>query len=131
MPLPSKDVRRRTSGFTLLETLIAFAIGALVVGTGFVVIGQALTRQAQMESRLELSQFARATLTEYVVTYPEMPRKGTYGGAWSWDINEAPLASPSLDEIGLPIRYVDVTVTVQRIGEPLELSLSSAVARRR
>lgn len=131
MLLPFRATREGKAGFTLLETLIAFAIGTLVVSTGFVVVGQALIRQAQLEARLELSQFARATLTEYIVTHPLMAKSGTYGEVWSWKIKEQPLPSPPLDEIGLPIRYVDVTITVRRIGEPLEFSLSSAVARKK
>ncbi len=131
MLLPSRDSQDGKAGFTLLETLIAFAIGTLVVSTGFVVVGQALIRHAQLEARLELSQFARATLTEYIVTHPVMANSGTYGEVWSWEIKEQPLPSPPLDDIGLPIRYVDVIVTVQRIGEPLEFTLSSAVARRK
>ncbi|MEO9515422.1 MAG: prepilin-type N-terminal cleavage/methylation domain-containing protein [Paracoccaceae bacterium] len=123
--------RERQDGFTLLETLIAFAIGALVIGTGFVVVGQALSRQVQLEARLHLSQFARATLTEYVVTYPVMPSSGIHAGRWEWQITERLLPTPDLSIIGLPLQYIDIEIAVREVGEPLEVRLNTAAARRK
>lgn len=123
--------REGQDGFTLLETLIAFAIGTLVIGTGFVVVGQALSRQVQLEARLNLSQFARATLTEYVVTYPAMPTSGIYAERWEWQITESLLPTPDLSVIGLPMQYFEIGITVREVGEPLDVHLNTAVARRK
>ncbi|MEP2149205.1 MAG: type II secretion system protein [Roseobacter sp.] len=125
-------MRDKTNGFTLLETLIAFAIGSMVIISGFSVVAQTNNRQAKLQGRLDLARFARATLIEYAITFPTLSTSGIYAEKWSWKISEAPLPQANLEAVGLSVEYVKIDITVSDIHQPNQgsLSLSTAVARR-
>lgn len=124
--------RDKKQGFTLLETLIAFAIGSLVIVAGFGVVAQASNRQAQVKNRFELTRFARATLTEYAVTYPMVAVSGVYADKWQWKISEKVQPQPDLKSIGMFVDYVQIFITVSNIHQPLTdpVSMTTAVVRR-
>lgn len=121
--------RDPNSGFTLLESLIAFAILAMVIGAGYAILSQSLGRQARLAQDLELSRFARTILIEYAVTYPKLPGRGVFDERLSWEITEEQQSFTAPERMALPnvipikviaeVRRVDGNVTPLRFATVL------------
>lgn len=96
------------SGFTLLETLVAFALLAIsitvIYRVGTSIIGNSL-RQTQLYT---MTEFARSQLDEIVELGSNRPRSGTYRDTWDWRTTIEPVTE-------LPATYLDKTHYVAHI----------------
>lgn len=128
MKLPSK--RHRNSGFTLLETLLALACAAIVLGAFYALTIQSSRSLQSAKQTYELSEVARAMLDEYIVTYPMMESKGNYGARWDWYVDERAYVPDHQTSQDHHFEFVEVTVTVSRKDLPNRYSLSRAIALR-
>ena len=122
--------RATTAGFSLIETLIAFALVVTIVSAGYAVIGQAMGRQQRLVDDLELSKFGRSILTEYVVTFPSVPKTGNYQGIWEWEIRERRIECPDTAAIGVPVDHWQIEARVWLTNHPKNvLEVQTAVVR--
>lgn len=125
-------MRRRSSsaGFVLMDALVAFAIAALALTLIVAALPNSAVRQGERLLRYQAMEFAFSILEEYRVTFPEMPLKGETAQGWAWTVTE--VDQPTNRETGTPlIKYVDVTVTAWRKGQPdLRATLQATIARR-
>lgn len=109
MNLPSEH-RRPRSGFTLIETLIALAVLAVVVG-GTLEFTRLLMRQSfERMERAWLVELARSISEEHMATRGVLPaRSEGQIGDWQWAVSEARgTAGPGL---------VEITVTAWPVGD--------------
>jgi type II secretory pathway pseudopilin PulG len=120
-------VRGRTHGFTLLETLIAFSVMALIVGGLTGLFAWATTQQNQRFQRLLLSEFAASVLEEYAMSYPAMADTGSADGGWSWAVVEEPVTPDEGTVLGQQITYLRLTARVWRAAEPKTTVTSSTL----
>lgn len=87
---PKLPLRQKNTGFSLLETLIAFAIFTVVLGTVYSSLNSMAVRNTKVDRKLALTELAHAVLTEYTVTYPEMPQRGKVGELYEWAVISRP-----------------------------------------
>jgi prepilin-type N-terminal cleavage/methylation domain-containing protein len=123
--------RNPTSGFTLLETLVALTIAALCVTTVLLVSIQLQTREADTLRRARLTEFALGVLDIYRVLGPKMGLDGARPGGWVWSLKERPYTEGVEAARAYRIVYLEVDATVfNREAPDLRVSLSEVVARR-
>ncbi|WP_176559403.1 type IV pilus modification PilV family protein [Rubellimicrobium roseum] len=120
MTWPSDPGRRRARrGVTLLETLVATAVLALLVGTAVGGLGRTLGQSATRTDRAWMTELARSVADEYRVTRDPALAQGRATPDLMWELATGePATAP---EPGL----VEVTVSVWREGRE-----SQAVALR-
>lgn len=124
--------RNNRSGFTLLESVLAFAALAIVLTSLYTLTAGAFQRQIEAEADFESAAMARAVLEEYVATYPAMPKVGTYADRWDWQISETPADGLRPTRMDKYFAFIRITAEVRRTGAEGETpySLSTIVARR-
>lgn len=108
---------RDTSGFTLLEVLIAFVIAALALGVMFRVAAEALNATRTAARYDEALVRARSHLTMATHGGALMPGdwQGGDGGGYRWHLHVAPASLTSVPPAGAPappIALYAVTVWV-------------------
>lgn len=112
--------RRATTGFTLLEVLLAFAMLTIVTGTTVGVASTALRGSAERAERAWLVELARSAMEEHLATRRHVSAAERLGqiAQWHWRIDERPAepdpAFPALSRDG----YVRVEVTVWNGAAP-------------
>lgn len=131
MNLRSSNRRSGKSGFTLLETLIAFTIITMVIVGGYVAVSWSLARELRAADSYSLTEFAHAMLTQYIVTYPDTAAQGHYKNALAWRIAEEPHPVDGLAELGLDIHYREIDIVVWRVNVPNNTVELSAITARR
>jgi type II secretory pathway pseudopilin PulG len=118
-------------GFTLLETLIAFGVMALIVGGLAGLFAWATTQQNLRLNRLLLAESATSVLEEYAASYPVMAKSGTEAGGWSWAVVEETTVPDQVVALRDQITYLRLTARVWREAEPdLVITSSSLLAIR-
>lgn len=116
-------------GFSLLETLVAFALVAVVLAAIVPILPVQSTRVHQRLYRLHATEFAYSVLEEYRVTYPQMQAQGR-SGPWHWQVTEANFNPVEPDALDGLVQYVELTVTVWVDDErDSAISLTTMVAR--
>lgn len=124
MPLRSK---KRQSGFSLLEVLVAFVIAALVVGGALKVFAGGSRNVKLAGDYYEAVRIAEGRLAELGATIPI--EAGEYSGSWEdyqWSVRVAPFTSGA--EIGDPLALlfsVAVDVTWSTGAKPRTFSLAT------
>ncbi|WP_299749688.1 type II secretion system protein [uncultured Tateyamaria sp.] len=119
------------SGFTLLESMAAFAISAIALVALIAIVTQSVGGQATSTRQYADASFARAILEEYIVTYPRLPRKGMYKQVWQWTIIERPAERLRVSQFDSDFDLVEVAVRVTRVELPTSaFTLKRVVARR-
>lgn len=132
MNLRSKrDKRRRNLGFSLLETMIAFAVLSMVLVAVFNVSSRLLGQQSDAKIDYENAAMAKFLLDEYVVTFPDFPASGTYKGKWHWRILETEEQVQQKTEFDHYFDFVRVTTEVtNNIDNKEPYRLFTVIARR-
>ncbi|MEP4035214.1 prepilin-type N-terminal cleavage/methylation domain-containing protein [Pseudophaeobacter sp.] len=122
-----------TAGMSLLEVMVAFALLSLVL---VVVLNASSTLkllQAKSIQKYEATAFARATLDEYIATYPSMHKTGSYKDSWEWTISESLHVQ---ERLAVPTRHFDlieIEVSIRKFGNlgAREGTISTVIARRK
>lgn len=124
--------RNPTSGFVLLDALMAFALVALVLSAIYLALPANTIRQTERLSRLYATEFAVSVLEEYRATFPVMASEGLDPTGWAWAIAEREVEPDPPGSLSAQIKYYEVTVTVWQEDRPdARQSLTTIVARRR
>ena len=111
--------------------MLAFAIIGMVLATNYSLSVRSMRQQIEARQDYELTAMARTVLVEYVLTYPAMPKSGTYKDTWVWQIKEAPQDVLEPTDHDFYFKFVRITALVKKKtsnSEPHELS--TVVARR-
>lgn len=124
------EARRPDAGFTLFETLLAFAMFAGLAGVVALAVFDMVDRQGRMAARIEADEAARALLTEYVETWPAMVEEGTYRDRWRWRIEEVALPREDLRDVGLTLDVIRVEIAIEDLSGPGRSRLVTATVRR-
>ena len=85
-------IRKDQSGFTLLETLVAFTILILVLGSAFLVFSQGAQTIRLAQEYDEASGIARNLLTS--ATKIPTPSSGLIDKKYQWEITRSEYTSP-------------------------------------
>lgn len=123
MPLRSEYLacsvnRRKDGGFTLLETIIAFAILSLVIVASYATINQILDREKKALASLEASEMASSILEEYIVTKDTALFENTYRNTWSWNLSEhrvPPIIATRFDN---RFNYTEIKLELWKLSTP-------------
>jgi prepilin-type N-terminal cleavage/methylation domain-containing protein len=83
--------RRRDAGFTLLETLVAVAVLAMVLGGVMGTLGWSMRTQTLRLERAWLAELNRSVLEAYLRQPDPAARTGSAPGDWRWRISDAPV----------------------------------------
>ena len=94
-------------GFSILETLVAFALVAMVLAVFYRTTGTTLVHANQSLGQYQRTELAKAVLDEYLVL-PDFPNEGEFGNRWVWKI----LISDITD---IPATRYDTLIGVKRI----------------
>jgi type II secretory pathway pseudopilin PulG len=126
----SKGQRRVRGGFTLLETLIAFSILMVVLGTVYATAISMTRRSHSANDRRALSELAYSVLTEFTTTYPNMPSRGTFGSIYQWDVTETSYPVDGSEQL-IGARYLEIEARVWRMQAPeIQQSIRTLLAIR-
>lgn len=108
------STRGKQAGFSLVEVLVALAIGALVTTTTLGTLSEGLARTRNGEKVLAAKQLAQSRLQQWYVT--DEPRREQEGvaGDYRWRIEARPYAlNPAERASSSDRRLSEITVTVE------------------
>ena len=125
---------RRQSGFTLLETLVAMTLLALLAGALMPVFQQGLAVLERGDRRTQAVMLAQALLEEHAVRREEEGAASAQSGAegeFQWQVERVPWdaavdGGPPIDEQRRQHELVQVRARVQ-FGDGAEVALSTLV----
>ena len=116
----------RTRGFALLETVIALAVLALILGAVYASQADTVLQSKRRLQRMHALAIAQSVLDETIASTRPNASAGVYAD-YSWQIQLEP---PGAANAAGP-RYSTVTVTVQKRGEAVSpVSLSALLPER-
>lgn len=107
------STRVEQAGFSLVEVLVALAIGALVTTMTLGTLTEGLARTRNGEKVLEAKQLAQSRLREWYVTDDPRGEQGV-AGDYQWRIEARPYLLNPADQTsstGQPL--LEITVTVE------------------
>ena len=107
------SARRKSRGFTLLETLVALAILGIALPTLLSAFSETISRTARADDRLETLRKAQNLLVLAVAEYPK--DRGTRSGSDSdvtWQVETAPLEPNDGEREYAAVRIIPVRATV-------------------
>lgn len=113
--------RRGTAGFTLLETLVAVAVLAMVLGGVMVTLAWSMRTQTLRLERAWLAELNRSILDAYLRQPDPAARTGSAPPDWRWRISDVPVTQ---DDGTSGLRDVTVESWSERRPE-LVVSLST------
>ncbi|WP_082015894.1 type II secretion system protein [Leisingera sp. ANG-M7] len=131
--LPSSPLPRHWQrGFTLLETVLAFAVLGMVLSGLYTVSARSAGRLADARNTYLASEFARSMLDQYILATPPPSSSGTYRQTWDWEITEQRLGGLQPSSLDKHFAFYEVSVVVTRHGlsDTRPAVLSRTVARK-
>ena len=114
-PQPSVDHRLTTSGFTLLEVMVAIAILAIVLVSVYRMHSQTLTMNTAARFYTQAPMLAQSKLAQIEVDLSGITAtdSGDFGDkfpGYTWRISTEEVASEALGEIAADLKRIDMTV---------------------
>ena len=114
VPFPGQsDCRSRSSGFTLLEVMVALTIISLGMVGVFMALSQMLISTERLRSKTLASWVATDRITELRVT-GEMPKAGERndeidmaGATWAYTIKTSPIPDMEMRRLDVTVSYAD------------------------
>ena len=133
MKLPFRSPRRHQQrGFTLLETLLAFAIVGLVLGGSYSLSIRSATKLNTTKERYLATEFARSLLDEFIYTTAPPAGTGRYKNVWDWEISSAQVPGLRTTALDPHFAFYEVTAKITRTNSPdLDPIVLKRVAARR
>lgn len=104
-------MRNRISGYTLLETLIAFAIAVMVIMSLYNGAFSQMRQTGRSWSDYQISEIAHGILTEAYVT-KNYPTSGDFDGRYFWSFSASPTEPDQPTKFDKIIRLEKLTVTI-------------------
>lgn len=105
------------AGFTLIETLVAFTIGATALGLLYKIHADSATTSILAEEYLAASELAESLVAELPVTEASIgfSRSGVAAEKYHWAVHAEPMAAENamLDERGTRYQLRDVAADVE------------------
>lgn len=124
-------MRRRRSGFTLLEAMIALAIAALCVALTLETAYRLQRAQSDGVFRTQLQEFALSVFDGYRVLGPDFGTQGKESGGWIWSLTITQMSDPDGRGKALGLAYLEVTAVVRNSARPdLTVTETEIIARR-
>ena len=113
------DNRQTTSGFTLLEVMVAMAIMAIVLVSVYRMHSQTLTMNAAARFYTQAPMLAQSKLAQLVADSSEIIAEdsGDFGDkfpGYTWNIATDEVSSEILGEIAADLKRIDMTVSLNR-----------------
>lgn len=99
------------AGYTLLETLLAFAIATLVVGTLYKSSFTSIQQSQRVWAQYQSSEIASAIFTQAYVT-KDYPSNGSFGTRWKWELVVTEFTFAKKSEYDGLIRHDQLTLTI-------------------
>jgi general secretion pathway protein I len=114
-PEPSVDHRLTTSGFTLLEVMVAIAILAIVLVSVYRMHSQTLTMNTAARFYTQAPMLAQSKLAQIEVADSGIAGtdSGDFGDkfpGYTWRISTEEVVSEALGEIAADLKRIDMTV---------------------
>ena len=114
-PQPSVDNRLTTSGFTLLEVMVAIAILAIVLVSVYRMHSQTLTMNTAARFYTQAPMLAQSKLAQIEVDSSGITDadSGDFGDkfpGFTWRISTEEVVSEALGEIAADLKRIDMTV---------------------
>ncbi|MCH8202618.1 MAG: prepilin-type N-terminal cleavage/methylation domain-containing protein [Proteobacteria bacterium] len=107
------STRVEQAGFSLVEVLVALAIGALVTTMTLGTLTEGLARTRNGEKVLAAKQLAQSRLQEWYVTHDPRGEQGV-AGDYRWRIEARPyLLNPADQTLSIGQQLSEITVTVE------------------
>lgn len=118
-PQPSVDHRLTTSGFTLLEVMVAIAILAIVLVSVYRMHSQTLTMNTAARFYTQAPMLAQSKLAQIEadssgITDNDSGDFGDKFPGFTWRISTEEVASETLGEIATDLKRIDLTVVFNR-----------------
>ncbi len=111
-------------GFSLLETLVAFALTAMVLASFYQTASNTLILTNQSLSNYQRIQLAQSILEEYL-TIPNQPKIGKFNNKWNWEISTVAVTGVPKTRYHKLAQVQRVYVTVTNINNPNQKTILS------
>ena len=133
LPIPQrKPPRQGQQGFSLFETLVAFAILAMVLTVSLSVFANSASRQSGRLHALHAAEFALSVSEEYRLTAPAMAEQGQAANGWAWRMAQTPVAPDGRTELTPLMDLIELEITVFHVNRSADVHrFTTIVARRR
>lgn len=115
-------------GFTLLEILVAFAIGVASLGVILRIMGQG-SRMVAVAERYQQAVFIAENLLDEALVPARFPigsHQGRIRDTYAWEVRIADLPAAATDQPNLfPLQRIDIAITWAESSRDRELALHS------
>jgi|GEM_PF-4160399 len=124
-------MRSRSSGFTLLETLVAFLALALAVGAIYRATIDAQDIERRSIADHEATAAGASLLTELTTLHrpQELPTSGTYAGHWTWSLDIQRRYHSQVEQYRDIAGLFDLTLTIGAPGD-VPVTVQTTILRR-
>jgi len=112
---------RRTSGFSLLEVLVAFAIAALALGLLYQVMGNNARQTGDVGQRERAMVLAESLLAAYATVPAQGVDETGQSAGYDWHVRSQPYPTPADNVLQAPHLH-EVRASVSWPGGAFELS---------